>query len=190
MYKKHKFINMRPIKKITALFDCPASIFGFILFISVTALTAAFSSELFLKLEPCILCIYQRYPYAFAIFLSLIGIFTRRQLKFTIALLSLTGLNFLINSSIAFYHSGIERNWWKSFSESCTIFEFDTSKQTLLENILSTPMGRCDKIPWQDPLFGLSMANYNVVLCFGLSIICAYGAFHTIKKFPKLKSSS
>lgn len=160
----------------------PGLVFGVIFTVCVSALAAAFGSEAFLGLEPCVLCIYQRYPYAIVIILSAIGFGTRKRVKAVVSLLGLSSLSFFVNSAIAFYHTGVERKWWESHSESCTIFHFDNKEQSVLENILSTPMGRCDEIPWQDPLLGLSMANYNVALCLLLAVMCAVAATTIARK--------
>lgn len=160
----------------------PELIFGVISTISIVALAAAFGSEAFLGLEPCVLCIYQRYPYAIVMMLSAIGYGMRNRVKAAVSLLSLCSVTFAVNSAIAFYHTGVERKWWESHSESCTIFHFENKGQSVLENIMSTPMGRCDEIPWQDPFIGLSMANYNVALCLLLAVICAAAAITIARK--------
>lgn len=163
-------------KMQSAVFTC-----GAVSALSFTALAAAFTSEVF-GLEPCILCVYQRYPYAIAMFLGLIGLALRKNSKAVGAILALCSLLFLGNSALAFYHSGVELHWWDSFSESCTIFQFDTEKQSLLENILSTPLGHCDQIAWKDPVLGWSMANHNVVVCLLLAKFCSLASFMSFRK--------
>lgn len=145
----------------------------FIAAMSIAALAAAFASEAFLGLEPCRLCIYQRWPFAIGIPLSIIGLF----LSFKRSILGVLSLNFLVNSGIAFYHTGVEQKWWVSAVEGCAvIFPEPAEGQSILDNIMSTPMAKCEDIPWQDPIIGLSMANYNIGFCFGLAVICLVGA--------------
>ncbi len=145
----------------------------FIAIISTGALAAAFASEAFLGLEPCRLCIYQRWPFAIAVLLGGTALF----LPFKRSILGFLSLNFLVNSGIAFYHTGVEQKWWESAVEGCAvIFNEPAPGQSILENIMSTPMARCEDIPWQDPIIGLSMANYNIILCFGLAVVCLVGA--------------
>jgi len=165
---------------IRTLLSCPVAMFCGIAGVSIFALVAALYSEVALGLEPCILCIYQRVPFAIGAVLGLVGLMLRNKPKTVDAILGLLGINFLVNSGIAFYHSGVEQQWWASSVEGCSAsFEglesVDTpaSTQTLLENIMSAPTGDCSKIPWQDPLLGLSMANYNVLLCLGIFAACA-----------------
>ena len=151
-------------------------VLGFAGLMSALALVAAFASEIFLGLEPCILCVYQRYPFAIVMLVSILALAAFRKSDRTSRIgLVLCALVMLINSSIATYHTGVEQHWWES-TEACT-FNIPTGEdQNWLENIMSTPMGRCDEIPWQDPFIGLSMANYNIGLCFGLFLLCLISA--------------
>lgn len=157
----------------------PIFAFGFIIFISTIALSAAFISEGFLDLEPCILCIYQRYPFALAILIGILGLTLKQNQRIIKPALILCAVNFIANSAIAFYHTGVEQKWWTSAVEGCSVplFFQDNSEKSLLENLMSAPGGSCSEIPWQDPLLGLSMANYNIALCFGLFIFCMLTAF-------------
>lgn len=145
----------------------------FIAFISFAALGTAFVSEVFFGLEPCKLCIYQRWPFAIAIVLGVLGCF----IPFKRSIASVLSLNFFANSAIAFYHTGVEQKWWQSAVEGCSvIFSEPKEGQSILENIMSTPMKRCEDIAWADPIFGFTMANYNIVFCFGLAVLCVFVA--------------
>ncbi len=159
----------------------PGAVFAFLVFVCVFSLAAAFFAEGFLGLEPCHLCVYQRYPFALGALIGIVGLVKRGHLRFSIGLLALSSVNYLTNAGIAFYHTGVERHWWES-SELCRLPDFAANGQTLIENILSDPGGRCDEIPWADPLLGLSMANYNVILCAGLALLCALSALLIRKK--------
>ena len=157
----------------------PVLTFGLIAFMSAFALIAAILSEAFLGLEPCILCIYQRYPFALGLALGLFGLALRNKTKAAQTLFAVSGVGFLINSSIAFYQTGVELFWWTSKLEGCSvpIFLESDNPQSILENLMSTPMSPCDEIQWIDPILGLTMANYNIVLCFGLFVFCFLAAY-------------
>jgi disulfide bond formation protein DsbB len=147
-------------------------VFLFLIGICTAALLAAFFAEVYLGLEPCRLCIYQRWPFFITAVLGVLGLYFQSNSKIVTGALALSGMTLLINSGIALYHSGVERHWWASAVDGCAVPLMGGEKQSILENIMSAPTGRCDEIPWADPLFGLSMANYNVVLCLGLAVIC------------------
>ncbi len=76
-----------------------------ILIVNILVILSALFIEFFLKIKPCILCIYQRYPYYIIAFLSLIY-FLKKDLKILLILLIiLTSLTSIILST---YHVGIE----------------------------------------------------------------------------------
>lgn len=141
--------------------------------ISLTALISALIAEHVFELAPCILCIYQRFPYLFILFISMIGAISLhkgRNKNLGLYCLILCTIALFIEAIIAFYHVGVEQHWWKSFLEGCAI-DFNAVKSSLLEQIESSKAVRCDEIPWQ--LFGISMAGYNVLLSLGLFILCS-----------------
>ncbi len=163
---------------ITAILSNPLISLGFIAFISAFALSAAFIGEHVFGLQPCNLCVYQRYPFAIGIILGLIGMALYRKIMVSRITLGVLGINFLINSAIAFYHTGVEQKWWVSALEGCVVPMLEKGK-SLLESIMGTPLTSCTDIQWQDPILGLSMANYNIVLCFGLFVFCMASAVMT-----------
>lgn len=159
---------------VKKLLSCPLVVLGGITLISIFSLASAFTAEIAFGLEPCPLCVYQRIPFVIIIALGLSGLALRKNKNLTGLFILLSALSFLANSAIALYHTGVERQWWRSAVEGCAVDFGNNNPQTMLENILSAPTARCDEIPWADPLFGLSMANYNVILCFGLFIACLW----------------
>lgn len=159
------------------ILKCPVLVLSGAVAVSIFALAAAFGAEAFLGLEPCILCIYQRWPFAIVAAVGGIALIRRKRPCAVSAALSVSALAFLINSTIAFYHTGIEQKWWASALEGCAVPNFGGAPQSILENIMSAPTGRCDEPSWFDPIFGLTMANYNVVLCLGLAAVCAISLY-------------
>ena len=137
---------------------------------SALALIMAMIAQYGFDLAPCNLCVIQRYPYGFVIVFALLGLLhAGKSNKAQSIRLFFIGIALLINSLIAFYHTGVERLWWKSALEGCNVPEIDPND--ILGSIQAAPVVRCDEIPWADPILGLSMANYNVAFCLGLAII-------------------
>lgn len=134
--------------------------------ISLLSLAAAITAQFGFGLKPCALCLYQRIPFSINVILGLLGAVL---VAHTRAFIALSGLSFLANSGIAFYHSGVERKWWAGL-EGCSTPDMSGSIEDLMARIQNTDVTRCDEIPWE--MFGLSMANYNALMCLGLGIAC------------------
>ena len=152
----------------------PAIMAGF----SASALGMALIGQHMFGLQPCNLCVIQRYPYGIIIALGLVGVIISFQSKRAVsAIMGLIGITFLTNSAIAFYHSGVELKWWKSFLEGCSVPTLPSDPDKILEHIqMLSKAVRCDEIPWADPLFNLSMANWNVIFCLGLGVMALISA--------------
>lgn len=159
-------------RALTKLIAKPYAMLAVCLLIAITSLSGAFIAQYHYGLEPCILCIYQRIPFAIVIFFSLMGLMSYISADIARIMMGINALAFLSNAGIAFYHTGVERHWWKSFLEGCAVPDLGSNPETILQTILNTPPIRCDEIPWADPWAGLSMANYNAILCFGMFVAC------------------
>lgn len=140
--------------------------------IAAAALGMALISQYVFGLRPCILCVFQRYPYGIVIALGVIGfVLSFQNKKGVTVIMALIGVTLLANSVIAFYHTGVELHWWKSFLEGCAVPDLGSDPDNILAVLEKSEAVRCDEIAWSDPLFNLSMANYNVIFCLGLAVI-------------------
>ena len=137
-----------------------------ILFILMSALTAAFIIEYALNHKPCNLCLYERVPYIISIFLILEILFIKKHVKTTLLLLTII---FALSASLAFYHFGIEQGFFsESFvCESKNISEIMT-KDDLLQQLKRNPIS-CKDVNFQ--IMGLSLASINTIFSFSLSVI-------------------
>lgn len=153
------------------ILSCPKCVLALSLLMSVIALSGAFTAQFALGLEPCILCLYQRIPFVIIILLSAIGLVFKSA---RIPLIALCTLAFFANSGLAFYHHGVEQQWWQSIFEACAVPDSflnpdaATSTEGFLDALLKTPSVPCSKIPWVDPIFGQSMAFWNIWFCVGM----------------------
>jgi disulfide bond formation protein DsbB len=145
-----------------------------ILIAALAPLAVALASQYWGGLQPCILCIYQRYPYGVAAALGLIGLGLTRhpgQLRLVAAL---AGIVFLVDAGIAFYHVGVEQHWWQGTAECGADLGSGLSIEELQKQILSTPVVRCDQVAWS--LFGISMAGYNFIYAAFCGIAALWAA--------------
>ncbi len=136
---------------------------------AIAALAIAYYAQIVEGLEPCILCLYQRVPFALVIGLGLVGMFRPVHLKFV---MPLAGLIFLAGGGIALYHVGVEQQWWQSSCGGELAGQLSTID--LMVQLQQKPAKACDELEWA--LFGISMATYNVVYSLALSVFCLAGA--------------
>tara|TARA_Y100000746_G_scaffold228151_1_gene235798 strand:+ start:766 stop:1224 length:459 start_codon:yes stop_codon:yes gene_type:complete len=139
------------------------SIITFALIGSTSLLITAFIFQ-FLGYTPCKICIWQRWPHGFAIFVSLLWLIKPKN-----QLLVIGSLTNVLASALGVYHSGIEKKWWLG-PQSCTSAEISNlSTAELLAKIMNAPIIRCDEISWS--LLGFSMANWNAFLSLLLALV-------------------
>ena len=143
---------------------------GLALGMSLGALAVAYGSQYWGGLAPCVLCLYQRAAYGAVIFFAaaaLVLVLGGKQ-RAAQRLTGLCALGFLIGAGIAFYHVGVEQQWWPG-TEAC-VGTAAGSAQTIEElrtQLLTAPVVRCDDVGWS--LFGISMAGYNGIFSLALA---------------------
>ena len=138
---------------------------------SLIVVGSAISSEVFGGLAPCVLCLYQRIPYAITIVLGLIGFGAPRLL---VPALVLAALAFLTGGGIAVFHVGVEMAWWQGTEACVGAQDKAVSLDELRAQIMAAPVVRCTDIQWS--LFGISMAGYNVLSSLGLAVFSLLAA--------------
>ena len=121
-------------------------------------IVSAYIVEIFAKVPPCKLCIYQRIPYLIIIFLGFVSLIFKKEMIF----LYLSLLIFFVNFFISFFHSLVERKII-SYNTGCSstneTFDNIESLRMSLEN---TPIAKCDEITFS--IYGLSLANINLII--------------------------
>ena len=136
----------------------------FIAILSIITLISAIYIEYILNAKPCRLCLYQRYPYIVAIFISFFGYYKYNN-KFILYILVIV---FFVSLIISGYHLGIEKSIFSDFS-GCVSIETDTStKEDLLNNLSEIP-SNCKDVYFT--IFGLSLATINVLISLIVVII-------------------
>lgn len=141
---------------------------------SAGALIAALIAQYGFGLAPCVLCSYQRIPYAavlvFGVCALAIGQWHHRGVACVFAAL------FLISAALAFYHNGVEQKWWVAATSCDGGGALPISVLDLKHALSAGAMPRaCDDISWT--LFGVSITVYNTVL----SLALAAGCFWSVK---------
>ena len=116
--------------------------------------------------EPCKLCLYERIPYFLSILLIIKILFFEKYEKITLLILFLV---FVGSTALAFYHFGIEQDF---FSESLACKAEDLSKilskEQLLEQLIQNNVS-CKDVSFR--ILGLSLAAINTIFSLFLSVI-------------------
>ena len=76
-------------------------------------IATAYAFEYLANLQPCVLCLYQRIPYAIAIGLMLLVAILRKHTQLNLILFIATSAVFAIGSAIAIFHIGVEQQLWQ-----------------------------------------------------------------------------
>ncbi len=128
---------------------------------SIGAIGGAWFFQYAVGLEPCELCLLERWPYYIGIPLLLLAAMWRRRPIVAIPVFTIVALLFLAGTAVAFYHVGVEQHWFAG-PTACTAPATDaTSIEALKAQLMAQQPVRCDVVQWS--LFGISLAGWNLV---------------------------
>ena len=135
--------------------------------LSSFSLIAALYVEYILGFKPCILCIYQRIPYAIAILISLSAfLIGNRNI-----LLIILGLTFLAGILLSGYHVSIEKGIIEPLF-SCTGENIKALEKEEILKSLNNIQPDCKDVDFS--IFGVSLATLNFIISFVLTIVIVY----------------
>ena len=117
-------------------------------------------------LDPCEMCYWQRWPHGAAILLAVVALLSPHRAARTRMTVLLAAFLIAVSGAIGVYHAGVEIGWWEGFTQ-CT-----AGGAATLQDILATPLIRCDQVQWS--LLGISMAGWNAILSLGGAALIAY----------------
>lgn len=146
---------------------------------SLAMLAGAWTFQYVGGLQPCTLCLYQRWPYWAAMGIAVVGVLAARRLgrRGIAALAGAGALVFLAGGAIAGFHVGVEQHWWEGLA-SCGggahLNDPNLSIEELRALLFATPVVRCDEVPWS--LFGISLAGYNLIASLALAAASIWAA--------------
>lgn len=138
-----------------------------LLLASAAVVGTALLSQYVGGLQPCELCLYQRWPYYGVIAITLVAAAAGNR-ALTGAVVVLAALAFLAGAGLAFYHVGVEQHWFAGPS-ACTSAVGGDSLEEFKRRLLAQPVVACDQPQWS--LFGVTMAGWNVVASLGLALL-------------------
>ena len=135
--------------------------------LSFFSLAAAVYIEYILGFKPCILCVYQRIPYAIAMLISLTAFFIGNRN----ILLIILGLTFLSGILLSGYHVSIEKGVIEPLF-SCTGENIKALEKEEILKSLNNIQPDCKDIDFS--IFGVSLATLNFIISFVLTIVIVY----------------
>ncbi|CAO6132251.1 DsbB Disulfide bond formation protein DsbB [Candidatus Pelagibacterales bacterium] len=153
--------------------------FIYIFVINLIVVSSALFIEYILKVKPCALCIYQRYPYYLILLLSAL-FFLKNNWKYS--LMILMTLTSIVGFFLAGYHVGIEYGVIDELSSCKTEISKNISKDILLKELQSKLAPSCKQVDFK--LFGMSLALINMIMSLIFAILY-YKMFSWIKKTSK-----
>jgi disulfide bond formation protein DsbB len=128
---------------------------------SIAVIAGAWLFQYVGKLQPCELCLLERWPYYITIPLLAVAALTGHRRAMTIPLLMIIALLFLSNAGLSFYHVGVEHHWFAGPTECTGAATEAISVEALQAQLTTQQPVRCDVVQWA--LFGVSLAGWNLV---------------------------
>lgn len=125
-------------------------------------LLGALGFQRFGGLNPCEMCLWQRWPHLAAIVLAAVA---WALPGFRRPLLWLAAGAVLTAGALGAFHAGVEQGWWTG-PTSCS--STDLGPGGFNAAILAAPVVRCDAIAWS--FAGLSLAGWNAVVSIAAAV--------------------
>ncbi|MEO1276730.1 MAG: disulfide bond formation protein B, partial [Pseudomonadota bacterium] len=141
--------------------------------VAAATLAAALISQYGFGMQPCELCVWQRWPYLPGLLAGGAALLFW-DAKASTALLWVAALSFVAGSGLAVFHSGVEFGIWKGLETCSAPAPGSLSPADFLKQLEAAPLVRCsDRVPF---LAGLTMANWNALITAGVALCFAAGA--------------
>jgi len=139
------------------------------------------------NLDPCQLCIVQRYPYALIVVLGAAGVLLSQQAMERTLLLSVIAVVLVFGSYVSGFHIGVEYGWWTAGSACSAPLETPEFTDTLvLSPQDGPPPPNCSDAAWRFPgEQGLSMAGYNFILSTAMAAGVFVFALKSLQRVPR-----
>jgi disulfide bond formation protein DsbB len=149
-----------------------------ILLVSAAVVGGALFSQYVGGLQPCELCLYQRWPYYAVIVVTLVATIAGNR-GLTMTVLVLAAAAFLVGAGLAFYHVGVEQHWFAGPTACTGGGAAGDSLEDFRRRLLAQQPVSCDQPQWT--LFGVSLAGWNLLASLGLVALCG-AALHRVRR--------
>ena len=124
---------------------------------------------------PCMLCLWERWPYYIGAPLALLAglLAGRGHAGAARLLLTVVALLLLAGAALGAYHAGVEWRFWPGPTSCAGANAAPTSAGGLLQQMRTTRIVPCDAAAWR--LFGISLAGYSALISLGLAAVALIG---------------
>lgn len=147
---------------------------------AVFALAGAWFAQKFLGIQPCALCMYQRYIYWAIVPITGLGFLLNSPSLHRFAL-GIVCLLLLAELGVALYQVAVELHWMPLPAVCKAPSLAGQTIAELKQQLMAQPHVSCDQVQWK--LFGISMAGYNSLYSLVLLLLAIFGlAFARNKK--------
>lgn len=145
--------------------------------IGLATIGGALISEHVFGYLPCMLCLWQRWPYYLGVPLAALlaaAIAAGAPPRFVVAGLALLACVFAVGSGLGVYHAGVEFGAWPGPASCGGGGALPTQASDLLGQLRTAKVVPCDAPAVL--IFGLSLAAWNALIAAGLALLAAFGA--------------
>ena len=151
--------------------------------IAAATLAGAWYFQLVIGLQPCPLCLEQRYAYYLAVplaALTMLAAGARAPRAVVIGGLVILALAALGNAGLAGYHAGVEWKFWAGPTDCTGPVGNLGSAGSLLDRLDTVKVVMCDEVQWK--FLGLSLAGYNVLISLLMALVAMWGVVRSAKQ--------
>ena len=153
-----------------------------LLLASVAVIATALLSQYVGGLQPCELCLLERWPYYIAIAATLLAIWNG-HLRAVRAVLALSGLIFVASGALAAYHVGVEQHWIQGPTACTGGLAQASSPEALLRALQERQPVQCDVVQWS--FMGLSLAGLNLIVSLALMGFSFWALKRSMESAPR-----
>ena len=138
------------------------------LIVSAAAVGAALGSQYIGGLQPCELCLLERWPYYLAIVIAAFGFAARGHHTPRYFAMWLIVLLFAASTGLAAYHVAVEQHWVAGPTACTGGIGQASSPDQLLKMLEARQPVQCDVVQWS--IFGISLAGLNFIASIVLAV--------------------
>jgi disulfide bond formation protein DsbB len=142
--------------------------FMFFLIAGAAIVGTALGSQYLGKLDPCELCLLERWPYYLAIIVAAFGFAANGHRTPRFFAMWLIVLLFAASLCLGVYHVAVEQHWIAGPTACTGGIGGASSPDQLLKMLQARQPVQCDVVQWS--IFGISLAGMNVIASIVLAI--------------------